>query len=143
MLPTFRLLLAAALLGSCGLAGEPQSMLLAGLIAGAWALLGAGVRAAPRMLARLALCGACGVLLSAPATLPAAERLRLGDARRLERAAGMFSLDVRRLPGWRCPGPSTTRRSSRAPDRTRPTRSTFPANHTSPSPTPLPWGCRR
>src|SRR5882672_11084299 len=98
-----RLLLAAAVLGSCGLAGEPQSMLLAGLIAGTWALLGAGVRAAPRMLARLALCGACGVLLSAPATFPAAERLRLGDARRLEQAAGMFSLDVRRLPGLALP----------------------------------------
>src|SRR5882672_7699741 len=98
-----RLLLAAAVLGSCGLAGEPQSMLLAGLIAGTWALLSAGVRAAPRMLARLALCGACGVLLSAPATFPAAERLRLGDARRLEQAAGMFSLDVRRLPGLALP----------------------------------------
>src|SRR3954467_7929363 len=33
-----RLLLSALVLGSCGLAGEPQSMLLAGLIAGAWAI---------------------------------------------------------------------------------------------------------
>jgi len=74
-----RLLVAAAVLGSCGLAGEPQSMLLAGIIAGGWALLGAGARAAPRTLALLALCGACGVLLSAPATFPAAQRLRLGD----------------------------------------------------------------
>lgn len=97
------LLLAAAALGSCGLAGEPQSMLLAGIIAAAWALAGAGLRAAPWMLARLALCGACGVLLSAPATFPAAERLRLGDARRLERAAGLFSLDTRRLPGIALP----------------------------------------
>src|SRR5438132_72426 len=88
---------------SCGLAGEPQSMLLAGIVAGGWAMLGAGAGAAPRALARLALCGACGVLLSAPATLPAAERLRLGDSRRLERAVGVFALDARRLPGLALP----------------------------------------
>ena len=98
-----RLLVAGAVLGSCGLAGEPQSMLLAGIVAGGWAMLGAGARAAPRALARLALCGACGVLLSAPATLPAAERLRLGDSRRLERAVGVFALDARRLPGLALP----------------------------------------
>src|SRR5207237_633644 len=98
-----RLLVAGAVLGSCGLAGEPQSMLLAAIGAAGWAMLGAGARAAPRALARLALCGACGVLLSAPATLPAAERLRLGDSRRLERAVGVFALDARRLPGLALP----------------------------------------
>src|SRR5215813_1283263 len=40
-----RLLIAAAILGSCGLAGEPQSMLLAGILGGAWALLEGGLRA--------------------------------------------------------------------------------------------------
>ena len=94
-----RLLAAALALGSCGLAGEPQSMLLAGLIAAPFALAGKGWRAAPRTAGALALCGLCGVLLSAPATFPAAERLRLGDARRLERSAGVFSLDARRLAG--------------------------------------------
>jgi hypothetical protein len=94
-----RLLVAALALGSCGLAGEPQSMLLAGLIALPFALSGKGWRAAPRTVGALALCGLCGVLLSAPATFPAAERLRLGDARRLEQSAGVFSLDARRLPG--------------------------------------------
>ena len=47
----------------------------------------------------MALCGACGVLLSAPATLPAAERLRLTDPHRLEQSHGLFALDARRLPG--------------------------------------------
>ena len=94
-----RLLAAALVLGSCGLAGEPQSMLLAGLIAAPFALGGKGWRAAPRTIGALAVCGLCGVLLSAPATFPAAERLRLGDARRLEQSAGVFSLDARRLPG--------------------------------------------
>jgi len=98
-----RLLAAAALLGSCGLAGEPQSMLLAGIIGGAWAVLEGRLRAAPRRLGLLALAGACGVLLSAPATFPALERLRLGDARRLQRTAGLFSLDARRLPGLALP----------------------------------------
>lgn len=98
-----RLLLAAFLLGSCGLAGEPQSMLLAGLIAGGFALPGKTWRAAPRILGLLALCGLCGALLSAPATFPAWERLRLGEARRLAQSAGAFSLDARRLPGLLLP----------------------------------------
>ena len=98
-----RLLAAALALGSCGLAGEPQSMLLSGIVAGTWALLGGSLRAAPRTIAFLAVAGACGVLLSAPATFPAAERLRLGDAQRLEGAAGLFSLDARRLPGLALP----------------------------------------
>ena len=98
-----RLLLAALVLGSCGLAGEPQSMLLAGLIAGPWALFAGGRRAAGRRLGLLAICGACGVLLSAPATFPAAERLRLSDRGRLAHAAGFFALDARRLPGLALP----------------------------------------
>jgi hypothetical protein len=98
-----RLLAAALALGSCGLAGEPQSMLLAGLIAAGFALPARGWRGAPRAAWNLALCGLCGVLLSAPATFPAAERLRLGDARRLEQSAGQFSVDVRRLPGLLLP----------------------------------------
>ena len=98
-----RLLCAALVLGSCGLAGEPQSMLLAGILAAAFALPARGWRAAPRTLGLLALCGACAVLVSAPATFPAAERLRLGEARRLEHSAGLFSLDARRLPGLLLP----------------------------------------
>ncbi len=98
-----RLLAAAAALGSCGLAGEPQSMLLAGILGGAWALLEGGLRAVPRRLGLLAVAGVCGVLISAPATFPAAERLRLGDSQRLQRAAGLFSLDARRLPGLALP----------------------------------------
>jgi hypothetical protein len=98
-----RLLVAGLLLGSCGLAGEPQSMLLAGLIAAGFALPARGWRAAPRAIGLLALCGLLGVLFSAPATFPAAERLRLGEARRLEQSEGAFSLDARRLPGLLLP----------------------------------------
>lgn len=80
------LLLAAALLASCVLAGDPQSALLAGLIGTLWAvahgLLGADPAAlAPRLLrtarggALAALWGACGLCLAAPAVLPALPRI--------------------------------------------------------------------
>jgi hypothetical protein len=96
-----RLLWASLVLGSCGLCGEPQSMLLAGLIAGAWTL-GRGPRRA-RRLGFLALCGVCGAIVAAPAALPAAARLRLTDPHRLQRAEGFFALDARRLPALALP----------------------------------------
>jgi len=102
--------------------------------------LGAGRRGRARGTANARaarLCGACGVLLSAPATLPAAERLRLGDARRLEQAAGLFS-PTPPPPGLALPWAFDDTPESRAPGRTRPTRSISPANRTSASPTRMP-----
>src|SRR3954468_16661198 len=96
-----RLLWAIFVLGSCGLPGEPQSMLFAGLIAGAWTLATGPHRF--RRLALLAVCGAGAVMLSAPAMFPAAARLRLTDPRRLQQAEGVFAVDARRLPGLALP----------------------------------------
>jgi len=83
-----RFALAALVLGSCMLAGEPQSMLFAGLIGTAWALGRAAFSEGP-LRARLrqlvlagSLCLAWGLsalALSGPATVPAVARLRSSD----------------------------------------------------------------
>ena len=74
-----RLAGAAAALSLCAYAGDPQSMLLAGLIGTAWAvaqpLSRSAVRLALRGAALAALWGACAVGLAAPAALPAAAML--------------------------------------------------------------------
>lgn len=72
-----RLLWAGAAVGLIALAGEPQSMLIAGMIAGAWALISGGtVRGAVRNVALTALCGALAICLAAPAIGPALIELR-------------------------------------------------------------------
>lgn len=66
-----RLAWGGAALASIGLAGEPQSMLIAGLAAAIWALL-----ESPRAAWRVAACGALALLFAAPAALPAWAELR-------------------------------------------------------------------
>jgi len=80
---------AGATLASIGLAGEPQSLLIAGLIAGGWSLVVAERPVgAARNLALVALCGAIGLMFVAPAALPA-----LVELRRSSRAAPMSMQD--------------------------------------------------
>ena len=69
---------AGAALASVALAGEPQSLLIAGLIAGGWTLA-AAVGDRVRKLGLLALAGAAALCLSAPAVLPAVAELRRSD----------------------------------------------------------------
>ena len=98
-----KLITAAALLALCAYAGEPQSMLLCGLIGASFAVARSLSRKEgfKRAIALTAAWGALAAALSAPVTLPAAERLMRGD-----RAAGLsryeqthFALSPRRLPG--------------------------------------------
>ena len=95
-----RLLLAGLALALCALAGEPQSMLFAGLLGGVYLIL-----ERPRAAGWVAAWGACALLLSAPASLPAAARLlqsrRLGGVGAVERA--MFSSAPVRLLGFVVP----------------------------------------
>jgi Bacterial membrane protein YfhO len=95
-----RLLAASALLALCAYGGEPQSMLMGGLIGAAYVvfLRRAGL---VRAIALAAAWGALAVAVSAPVTLPAAAQLL-----RSTRAAGLsrrdqvaFALSPRRLPG--------------------------------------------
>lgn len=108
-----RLLLAAALLASCVLAGEPQSALLAGLLGGLWTLarglLGADTAGARERLGRtargaglVALWGACALCLAAPAVLPALPRIRASSRTEALTAAERenFYVSPRRLPGY-------------------------------------------
>jgi len=62
-------------------AGEPQAMLIAGLLSGAWALALAipDPRAVVRSLLRVASCGLLAVAFSAPAVFPAVVELRRSD----------------------------------------------------------------
>ena len=108
-----RLAAACALLALCALAGEPESMLFAGLLGGVWAgaralapsaASPAGAsrgRALSRALGLAAVWGLLALALSGPAALPALARLR-GS----ERAEGIsaqqrriFSLHPARLAG--------------------------------------------
>ncbi len=99
------LLWAAAALALAGYAGEPQSMLLAGLIGGVWAILrGAGmdgIRGAARGAGLVVSWGVIAVCLAAPVALPAVVQLR-----RSTRFSGvtaeereMFANDPARLIG--------------------------------------------
>ena len=69
---------AGAALALIGYAGEPQAVLIAGLLSGAWALaLGfPALRPIARNLARVACCGALAIALSAPVVFPALVELR-------------------------------------------------------------------
>jgi hypothetical protein len=98
-----KLIAAAALLALCAYGGEPQSMLMCGLIGSAFAVARAISRKQNllRAVGLIAAWGALAAALAAPVALPAAERLSHGD-----RAAGLtryeqthFSLNPRRLPG--------------------------------------------
>jgi hypothetical protein len=98
-----KLLAAAALLALCAYAGEPQSMLMCGLVGAAFAIARSLSRKAgfKRAVGLTAAWGALAAALSAPVSLPAAERLLRG-----ERAFGLtrseqttFALSPRRLPG--------------------------------------------
>jgi len=98
-----RLLAAAALLALCAYAGEPQSMLMGGLIGAAFAVARALSRrgSLPRAAGLAAAWGALALALSAPVALPAASQLL-----RSKRAAGvnaielkLFAVSPRRLPG--------------------------------------------
>jgi len=72
-----RLAWAGAAVALIALAGEPQSMLIAGMIAGAWAALsGSSVKGAVRNLGLTACCGALALCLAAPAIGPAVTELR-------------------------------------------------------------------
>lgn len=73
-----RLAWAGAALALIAYAGEPQAMLIAGLLSGAWALGLAfpDPRRAARNLALVASCGALALAFSAPAVFPAAVELR-------------------------------------------------------------------
>jgi hypothetical protein len=75
-----RLAWAGAMLGSIALAGEPQSMLIAGVIACAWVMLqGRSVRAVANSAGKIAACGALALCVSAPAVLPAYAHLRRSE----------------------------------------------------------------
>jgi hypothetical protein len=97
-----RLLTGAALLAVPALAGEPQSMLLAGVIGTVWAVGAAAWEPAPTGAARArraaragllaALWGAAALLLSGPASAPAAARLV-----QTSRMKGVASTDVERF----------------------------------------------
>ena len=101
-----RLFGASALLGLCMLAGEPESMLFAGVLGTSWAVARAlalpeRLRGVGRALALAAAWGALALALSGPASLPALARLRTS-----ERAAGLslhqrraFALHPLRLAG--------------------------------------------
>jgi len=98
-----RLVAAAALLALCAYGGEPQSMLMCGVIGSAFAVSralsrGAGLGRAAYLIAAW---GALAAALAAPVALPAAAQLA-----RSTRAAGLsryeltrFSVSPRRLPG--------------------------------------------
>ena len=98
-----KLVAAAALLALCAYGGEPQSMLICGLIGAAFAIARA-ISRKQKLLQSAGLTAAWGALalaLSAPAALPA-----LAHLRRSERAKGLtqsdlthFALSPRRLPG--------------------------------------------
>jgi hypothetical protein len=96
-----RLLAGAALLALPALAGEPQSMLLAGVIGAAWvvgrALSAQGppatrARGAARAGLSVALWGALALLLAGPASAPAAARLAQSP-----RAAGVTAREADRF----------------------------------------------
>ena len=78
-----RMLWAAAALALVAYAGEPQSMWLAGLVGGTWAVLrGAAetrLRGALRGAGWAAAWGALALCLAAPVALPAAWQLRRSD----------------------------------------------------------------
>lgn len=108
-----RLLFAAALLGSCVLAGEPQSALFGGLIGGLWALarglLGADHAGARERLARslrgagfVALWGLCSLCLAAPAVLPALPRIEASTRMKALNSDERenFYVSPLRLPGY-------------------------------------------
>src|SRR5207248_5892343 len=109
-----RLFWAGFVLGSCALAGEPQSMLLAGIIGTAYALarelLGAreGRRwaRAGKVSMHAAAWGASALLLAAPAAAPSVAELlrsqRVSGPSDLERR--MFFIVPARLPGLLVPG---------------------------------------
>ena len=61
-------------------AGEPQSVLIAGLLSAAWVLaIAKSVRGAARNIGLAACCGALALALSAPAVAPAVVELRRSD----------------------------------------------------------------
>ena len=92
-----RLLAAAALLALCGLGGDPQSMMFAGMFGGVWAVLRHGKRGA---LLAAAWC-ALALAFAAPAALPA-----VGSFRHSKRAAGLTAYERLRffVPPQRWPG---------------------------------------
>ena len=102
-----RLLAASALLALCAYGGEPQSMLMGGLIGAAFVLARAISHRAGlvRAIGLVAAWGALAAALSAPVALPALSQLR-----RSNRAGGLtrieqthFSLSPKRLPGFALP----------------------------------------
>lgn len=98
-----RLLAASALLALCAYAGEPQSMLMCGVIGAAFALSRAVSRGErPWRSARLLFAwGALALALAAPVALPAAYQLG-----RSSRAAGLTQYELQRfsVPPARFPG---------------------------------------
>jgi hypothetical protein len=102
-----RLAWAGASVALIAYAGEPQAMLIAGLLSGAWALaLGfPGWRPALRNVGRVACVGALAIAFSAPAVFPAVIELRrstrAGPATDLEKAT--FANHPLRLAGMLVP----------------------------------------
>ncbi|HEX4386316.1 MAG TPA: YfhO family protein [Myxococcales bacterium] len=91
-----KLVAASALLALCAYGGEPQSMLMGGLIGAAFAL-----SFRPRALGLVAAWGALAVALSAPVALPAASQLL-----RSKRAGGVNAKETKHfaVSPWRLPG---------------------------------------
>ena len=91
-----KLLQAAIVLALCSYAGDPQSMLLAGLIGSAWAVSRPLARGAVREAARAGVLtltwGLVALLLTAPVALPAVSMLRRSD-----RKAGISALERTRF----------------------------------------------
>jgi len=100
-----RLLWAAAALALSGYAGEPQSMLLAGMIGGVWAILRGlgreGIRGAARGAGLGLAWGALAGCLVAPVAFPAAAQLRRSTRffGLTEQERRMFANDPVRLAG--------------------------------------------
>jgi hypothetical protein len=101
-----RLLAASALLALCAYAGEPQSMLLGGLIGGGFAVARAlsRRRGLAGAVLSVAAWGGLALALSAPVALPAAAQVAQ-RSKGLERSElERFAESPRRLPGLIIPG---------------------------------------
>ncbi len=97
---------AGAAVALIAFAGEPQAMLMAGLIAGAWALAAGGTpRGAARNVGLVAASGALALAFSAPAVLPALTQLRRSNraAPLTERERAIFANHPFRLAGLLVP----------------------------------------
>lgn len=100
-----RLLWASGALACCMLGGEPQSMLIGGVLGAAFAPALAPGRSLARTAGAVAAWGACAALLAAPAVLPALSQVarssRPGGTRAAER--GVFAVPPVRLAGLALP----------------------------------------